>query len=75
MATIRSLSKKIASLILDTDLATIGKKILKWLVLPVVAFLLLGVGYDAYQNNKRLTYCSDRGVSESQCDYFIEYGD
>ncbi|PCC12861.1 hypothetical protein [Pseudoalteromonas sp. JB197] len=75
MATIRSISKKIASLILDTDLATIGKKILKWLVLPVVAFLLLGVGYDTYQNNKRLTYCSDRGVSESQCDYFIEYGD
>ncbi|WP_193051466.1 hypothetical protein [Pseudoalteromonas undina] len=75
MATIRSLSKKFASLILDTDLATIGKKILKWLVLPVVAFFLLGVGYDAYQNNKRLTYCSDRGVSESQCDYFIEYGD
>ncbi|SJN40312.1 hypothetical protein CZ797_09915 [Pseudoalteromonas sp. JB197] len=43
--------------------------------MPVVAFLLLGVGYDTYQNNKRLTYCSDRGVSESQCDYFIEYGD
>ena len=60
---------------LDTKLATIGKKIFKWLVLPVVAFLLLDVNYDAYQNNKRLTYCSDRGVSESQCDYFIEYGD
>lgn len=75
MATLRSLSKKIASLILDTDLSIVGKKILKWLVLPVVAFLLLGIGYDAYQNNKRLTYCSDRGVSESQCDYFIKYGD
>lgn len=75
MATIRNLSKKIASLILDTELATIGMKILKWLVFPVVAFLLLGVGYDAYQNNKRLSYCSDRGVSESQCDYFIVYGD
>ena len=75
MATIRSLSKKIVNLILDTDLATIGKNILKWLVLPIVAFLLLGVSYDAYQNNKRLTYCSDHGISESQCDYFIEYGD
>ncbi|WP_372810764.1 hypothetical protein [Pseudoalteromonas nigrifaciens] len=75
MATIRSLSKKIASLILDTDLSTIGKNILKWLVIPVVALLLLSIGYDSYQNNKRLAYCRDRGVSESQCDYFIEYGD
>ncbi len=75
MTTIRNLSKKITSLILDTDLATIGKNILKWLVLPVVAFVLLDIGYDAYQKNKRLTYCSDRGVTESQCDYFIEYGD
>ncbi|MCJ8297954.1 MAG: hypothetical protein MJK13_03320 [Pseudomonadales bacterium] len=71
----RSLSKKVTNLLLDTDIATIGKSILKWLILPVVAFILLGLGYDAYDINKRLTYCTDRGVSESQCDYFIEYGD
>jgi hypothetical protein len=75
VATIRSLSKKITNLLLDTDIATMGKAILKWIILPIVAFLLLNLVYDAYQENKRLTYCSDRGISESQCNYFIKYGD
>ncbi|MEC8963917.1 MAG: hypothetical protein VX894_01145 [Pseudomonadota bacterium] len=75
MATIRDLSKKISSLLLDTDLITMGKGILKWVVVPILTVILLSIGYEAYDEARGLKYCRDEGVSESKCDYFLKYGD
>jgi len=41
---------------------------------PFVVILLLSFVYKAYEKHQDLSYCSDRGVSDSQCSYFIEHG-
>ena len=75
MATIRSLAKKLSSLVLDTNLTTIGMNLLNWVIAPIIIFTLLTMSFSTYQKYKRHSYCEKRGVSQSQCDYFIEYGD
>ena len=73
MTTIRTLAKKITTLVLDTNLELVGKFLLKWVLAPCMVILSLSFIYMAYEHHRDLTYCSDRGVSEAQCSDFIEY--
>lgn len=75
MATIRSLTRKVVSLVLDTNLVTIGLNFIKFVVAPCFVILLVTFSFNTYQKYKNFSYCDAQGVSQSQCAYFIEYGD
>ena len=75
MTTIRILMKKATSLLLDTSLATIGQNFIKFVVTPSLIILLVVFSFKTYQQYKDFSYCDAQGISQSQCAYFIEYGD
>ncbi|KJG17205.1 hypothetical protein UB37_19805 [Photobacterium iliopiscarium] len=74
MATIREITKKFSTTILDTDLSIIFKKLIKWVVLPVLCLFVLIFLMGKYNDYKRSSYCESQGVSEYYCDAFIRSG-
>ncbi len=75
MTTIRVLMKKATSLLLDTSLITVGQNFIKFVVTPSLIILLVALSFRTYQHYKDFSYCDAQGISQSQCAYFIEYGD
>lgn len=75
MATIRDLSKKLTNLVLDTNIITMGKNLLKWIIAPSVLVMLFMFAYNANQERQGIRYCNSQGISESQCNYYMKNGD
>lgn len=74
MATIRDIIKTCSSTILDTDLSIIFKKLIQWVIVPVLLLFILGFLVSKYNDYKRSSYCEAQGVSEYYCDSFIQNG-
>ena len=75
MTTIRSLSKKLTNLVLDTNIITIGKNLLKWIIAPSILIMLIILAFNANNERQKIRICNAQGISESQCDYYMKYGD
>ncbi|ACK45269.1 hypothetical protein Sbal223_0750 [Shewanella baltica OS223] len=74
MAKIRDIIKACSSTILDTDLSNIFKKLIKWVIIPILFLFILSFLVSKYHDYKRSSYCEAQGVSEYYCDSFIQNG-